>query len=161
MARRIAPQVTKAQAPLVTDWLAYSESMKSGLDSSREERREFARRLNLLCDELDPPIPPKGKGRQGAVAAIFHVNQKGARKWLEGEAIPTMMKCIEMAKKFDVHFEWFMTGRGPKRSSDLIDRRDIAMSQRLMAMPPEDRRAILALFHMSDSGPGPKGRERV
>lgn len=77
------------------------------------EKQAFADRLNEVLDDLK--APPKGKGRQEAAAQMFGVGQKGARKWLEGEGFPEMEKCIAIAKRGNVHFEWLMTGRGPKR----------------------------------------------
>lgn len=72
----------------------------------------FAGRLNELCD--DHGLPPKGKGRQVDVARMFDVSQKGARKWLEGEGLPTLEKTIEIAQRFGVQTEWLLTGRGDK-----------------------------------------------
>jgi DNA-binding XRE family transcriptional regulator len=80
------------------------------------EREAWSRRFNECCDESG--IPPKGKNRQAIVGKRFGVSQKAARKWLEGESLPTLEKCISMARNFDVCFEWFMTERGPKRLGD-------------------------------------------
>lgn len=63
-------------------------------------------------------IPPKDHGRQVTLAKIFGVSQKGARKWLEGEGFPTTETAIKIATWAGVQFEWLMTGRMPKRSSD-------------------------------------------
>lgn len=75
-------------------------------------KRLFAERLNELCDEHK--LPPKGKGRQVEVARMFDVSQKGARKWLEGEGLPTLEKTIEIAQRFGVQTEWLLSGRGDK-----------------------------------------------
>lgn len=72
----------------------------------------FAERLNELCDEHG--LPPKGRGRQVAVAKMFDLSQKGARKWLEGEGLPTLENSIEIARRFGVQTEWLLTGRGDK-----------------------------------------------
>lgn len=76
-------------------------------------KREFSARLNEICD--DAGIPPKGKNRQTILGKKFGVSQKGARKWLEGESLPTLEKCIELSARFQVHIEWLLTGRGPKQ----------------------------------------------
>lgn len=76
------------------------------------EKQEFSARLNLVFDDMK--IPPKGKGRQEAVGKMFGVGQKGARKWLEGESIPTYERCVEICRRGNVHYEWLMTGRGPR-----------------------------------------------
>lgn len=75
-------------------------------------KQQFADRLNELLD--DSGVPRKFGGRQGIVGKMFGVGQKGARKWLEGEGLPKLETCIEMATRFGVHLEWLMTGRGEK-----------------------------------------------
>ena len=61
---------------------------------TRNEKLEFSKRLNELLDEQH--FRPKYKGRQEALAKLFDVSQIGARKWLEGEAIPKHEKIIEI-----------------------------------------------------------------
>lgn len=75
-----------------------------------DEKIEFSKRMNFVADILG--IPPKGNNRQTLLGKMFHVSQESARKWLEGESIPQTVKCIEIAKKAKVSFEWLMTGRG-------------------------------------------------
>lgn len=81
-----------------------------------DERERFSERLNSALDQIG--VPPKGRGRQGRVAKMFDVSQKGARKWLEGEAIPKTSRLREMAEKLGVSTEWLLTGDGPKRYPD-------------------------------------------
>lgn len=85
--------------------------------------REFAARFNELCDDMG--VPPKGKNRQSAVAQIFKVSQKGARKWLEGEGLPTLSRCIQIAIWAGVSIDWLTSGRGPKKP-DLLHLDDYA-----------------------------------
>ncbi|MGZ4954122.1 MAG: S24 family peptidase [Methylobacter sp.] len=76
-----------------------------------DEKQNFSYRLNKVLDRAG--IPPKGKGRQGAVAQIFGVSQKGARKWLEGEAIPESSKIPQFIEKFrslKITGEWLFHG---------------------------------------------------
>lgn len=75
-------------------------------------KQEFAERLNELLD--DAGVPRKFDGRQGTLGKMFNVSQKGARKWLEGEGLPKLETCIEIAKRFGVYTEWLMSGRGEK-----------------------------------------------
>lgn len=77
------------------------------------EKQTFADRLNEALDEFG--VPSKFEGRQVIVGRMFGVTQKGARKWLEGEGLPTLEKSIQIAKHLGVHVEWLLTGRGPKR----------------------------------------------
>lgn len=81
------------------------------------ERIEFSARLNQALDDapLTPPVPQKGRGRQRHVAKLFKVDQKAARKWLEGDGYPKMETVIVIAKKLQVAVEWLLTGRGEKR----------------------------------------------
>lgn len=74
------------------------------------EKRDFAERMNKVADMLG--IPPKGSNRQELLGRFFGVSQESARKWLSGESIPQVAKCIEIAKRAGVGFEWLMTGRG-------------------------------------------------
>jgi hypothetical protein len=88
------------------------------------EKQAFAARLNEALDNIG--VPKKHDGRQGAVGKMFEVSQKGARKWLEGEGFPTVDICIAIATRTGVHYEWLMTGRGPKflaseKPRDLIE----------------------------------------
>jgi transcriptional regulator with XRE-family HTH domain len=76
---------------------------------ARSIKRAFSDRLNQLCDKAQ--IPPKGKNRQTIVAKRFGVSQKGARKWLEGEGLPTLEKAIEIAEEFGVAVTWLLQGR--------------------------------------------------
>ena len=77
--------------------------------------RKFGERLNQALDASPLDIPIKGEGRQVRVGKLFSVNQKTARRWLEGEGFPTLEKSIEIARKLDLALEWLLTGRGEKR----------------------------------------------
>lgn len=80
------------------------------------ELAAFAARLNWLCDRNG--VPPKGKNRQAAVAQIFEVSQKGARKWLEGEGWPTRSRMVRIALWAGCTYEWLQTGRGEPFADD-------------------------------------------
>lgn len=82
---------------------------------SSKEKEEFSARMNEVADDLG--IPEKGKNRQKALGDKFHVSQEAARKWLTGEGFPSTEKSIEIVKLAEVNYEWFMTGRGPKKFS--------------------------------------------
>lgn len=86
-----------------------------------DERIEFSRRLNEALDESPLGVPPKGDGRQTFVSRLFEVDQKGARKWLEGEGFPKLQRIITISKKLNVAVEWLVTGRGNKRMMDPAD----------------------------------------
>jgi transcriptional regulator with XRE-family HTH domain len=82
---------------------------------TEDQKRAFADRLNEALDDID--FPAKGDGRQGALGERMSVSQKGARKWLEGEAIPTTTRIMELAQWLNVNFEWLAMARGEKRRS--------------------------------------------
>lgn len=75
-----------------------------------DPKRLFSDRLNKALD--DAGFSPKGEGRQLAVAKAFGVSQKGARKWLEAEAIPHTKRLAKIAEKLGTTVEWLLTGRG-------------------------------------------------
>lgn len=86
----------------------------------QRERAAFAARLNEALDMAG--APPKYAGRQVAVARLFHVSQKGARKWLEGETFPALWRIREIAKTLNVRAEWLLMGEGPRRDNALFRR---------------------------------------
>lgn len=76
-------------------------------------KQEFAKRLNEVCDDMG--IPPKGENRQSIIGGLFEVTQKGARKWLEGESIPSYERCIDICNWAKINYEWLMSGHGQKK----------------------------------------------
>lgn len=104
-AGRLQPNVVLSQQ-LIVGMIPRSITTMSG----DNEKLEFAKRMNLVADRIG--VPPKGKNRQKILGEKFGVSQEAARKWLEGESIPQMSKCIEIAKEAEVGIEWFLTGRG-------------------------------------------------
>lgn len=93
-------------------------------DEISENKQAFSNRLNAILD-LDH-IPEKGKGRQGSLAKIFDVSDKGARKWIEGESIPSLERLIDIVKEFKdtgVTIEWLLTGN-PLFHPDIIKSED-------------------------------------
>ncbi len=80
------------------------------VDTNKEEKlAAFACRLNEALDGIG--FPPKGQGRQVDLARLLDVSQKGARKWLEGEAFPTTDKLMVLSALCKRSFEWLATGR--------------------------------------------------
>lgn len=103
------------------------------------ERLEFSARLNQALDEaqLTPPVPQKHRGRQRHVAKLFKVDQKAARKWLEGDGYPKMETVILIAKKLQVAVEWLLTGRGEKRVMDNTENQMGHLIDMWLKMRPE------------------------
>lgn len=123
MYANIEPIVTFGQELIVTRRSVTIEPMVT-----EDERVQFSQRLNLALDRKD--VPAKGHGRQGAVGRMFKVTQKGARKWLEGEAIPATWRIAKMAERLGVNGEWLLTGQGP-------------MHREAQQAPPLDRKLLV------------------
>lgn len=103
MERNIEPPVTFSQGLIVT-------ASHVTIGSMADPKEEFSRRLNEVLDRAG--FPPKGKGRQVVLAKRYGVSQKGARKWLEAEAIPGTTRLAEIAMDLGVTTEYLLTGRG-------------------------------------------------
>ncbi|MFM0270135.1 hypothetical protein PQQ59_06090 [Paraburkholderia aspalathi] len=106
----LEPQVTKRQELIVLCYAGTIEPMVTD-----DQKRAFSERLNEALD--DNRFPAKGAGRQSALGTKMGVSQKGARKWLEGEAIPATARIIDLAQWLNVNFEWLAAGRGDKRGA--------------------------------------------
>lgn len=76
----------------------------------KNEKQLFSERLNHALDIYG--VPQKGKGRQISVAKMFGVSQKGASKWLEGQAFPETERLVIIAGRLNVNVQWLITGKG-------------------------------------------------
>lgn len=97
-----------SQELIVTDISPIMELMVS-----YDRYKEFSQRLNAVLDFIN--FPPKGKNRQKILGDLFHVGQKGARKWLESEAMPKQTRHPEFIEKLnkqgaDITGEWLFYG---------------------------------------------------
>lgn len=111
---------------------------------SQTEKKAFAERLNRVADKLG--IPEKGRNRQELFGKRFGVSQESARKWLEGESMPQLERCIQIATAACVSFEWMMTGRG---ESNLLessaDKAEAAILAAMRMMQPQQKYQLLAM----------------
>lgn len=110
---------------------------------TRDLKQEYSDRLNEALDEAG--YPPKGEGRQVRLAKAMGVSQKGARKWLEAEAIPSMENNILLAVHLDVQSEWLLSGRGEKRIPEPVQQFSpevVRFAKRMECLPPERREAV-------------------
>jgi hypothetical protein len=98
----------------------------------------FAARLAEIC--TDQGLTPRG--RQAALVRMLKgrqvdVTQPAVKKWFDGDSLPDMEKCIEIAQWGRVCFEWLMTGRGPKSIDQLYPSKAIAhVAEVMQAMEP-------------------------
>jgi hypothetical protein len=80
----------------------------------KEERLKFAERFSELAAQLGY----EGHGRQTRLAAYYGKKQPSVKKWFDGDAQPDYEICADMCRRARVHYEWLMTGRGPKCIED-------------------------------------------
>jgi len=120
-----------------------------------DAKSEFSVRLNRALDDCG--WPRTGKGRHVDLAAAMHVSQKGASKWLNGEAVPAMDNAIQLATLLRCNIEWLLTGRGEMRHCEFVadDRARYIVDQfEHLEEPDKDRifRVIQALVPKDQKG---------
>lgn len=71
--------------------------------------REFAARLNAALDAAG--VARKGRGRRIEVARVMGVLPSGARRWLEGEAYPSLDRLPQLADRYGTTIGWLLDGR--------------------------------------------------
>lgn len=99
-----------------------------------EERRKFAERFAEVADQLGY----KGHGKQTALAQYYGLRQPSVKKWFDGESVPDFSICVDICKRARVHYEWLMTGRGPRSIDDYpVDDHRIAHALKVMQAMPE------------------------
>ncbi len=77
-----------------------------------ELSKNFAARLNEVCDEMG--IPAKGHGRLDPLGKQFGVSQMAAQKWLVGDGWPAMENLIAICEWAQVRMDWLCHGKGDK-----------------------------------------------
>lgn len=71
-------------------------------------KQEFAKRLHKAMDNAGYPI----RGRARVMSKEFSISDKGAGKWLNGDAIPETSKIPLIAQFLKVNSEWLLSGSG-------------------------------------------------
>lgn len=79
--------------------------MASQVDSVKQE---FAKRLHKALDAAGYPA----RGRARILSREFNISDKGASKWLNGDAIPETSKIPLIAQFLKIHAEWLLSGTG-------------------------------------------------
>lgn len=69
-------------------------------------KEDFAKRINEAMESKGYPV----RGRARVLSKEFEVSDKGAGKWLKGEAIPETSKLPLLAEFLGVSTEWLMNG---------------------------------------------------
>lgn len=85
----------------------YGELMTIKTDRVKEE---FAKRLHDAMDKKGYPV----RGRARVLSKEFQISDKGAGKWLNGDAIPETSKIPVLASFLDVNAEWLLNGNTPE-----------------------------------------------
>jgi len=91
-------------------------------------KAEFSRRLHLAMDNAGYEV----RGRARKLASQFSVSDKGAGKWLNGEAIPETHRIAAIALWLGVSGEWLLTGKD--HSEDIHD--NVEAAPRLKGLVP-------------------------
>lgn len=71
-------------------------------------KEEFAKRLHQGMDSEGYPI----RGRARILSRQFSISDKGASKWLNGDAIPETSKIPLIAEFLKINSEWLLSGTG-------------------------------------------------
>ncbi len=100
---------------------------------------------------------------QSGVARRMGVGQSAVAKWANGTGLPTLRKCIEIARITGVNTEWLVSGRGSKKEQGaLVDETTKQLLERIADASDSDRREILAFVefklasHPASAPPSPK-----
>lgn len=109
-----------------------------GAMETLERAGAFAGRLREACQ--DQGLPDHGAATM--MAKKLRVSPQAAQKWFTGKSFPDMAKAIALADVLDVHVNWLLTGRGPKRSSS-TDVDVQRLGEAVQEMPPAERRQVL------------------
>ena len=88
---------------------------KSNIMTSQTDlvKQEFAKRLHNAMDKKGYPV----RGRARILSKEFHISDKGAGKWLNGDAIPETSKIPLLAAFLGVKAEWLLNGNTPESAS--------------------------------------------
>ena len=101
-----------------------------------DPKRDFARRLNALCDAHEMPQ----RGRRIELSRVVGVSGEAARKWLAGDAIPAMDHIVVLSTHFRVNAQWLLTGLGARDiGAGTLTDEELAHIQRLRCLPPAER----------------------
>lgn len=71
-------------------------------------KEDFAKRLSEAMDLKGYPV----RGRARVLSKEFEISDKGAGKWIKGEAMPETSKFPQLSKFLGVSAEWLLNGNG-------------------------------------------------
>lgn len=129
----LGPKVTIGQGPIVTMTLVTFGPMSQHAPTQTAVHAQFAARMNEICDDMHLP---SSRGRQSALADVFKVNPKAARKWLVGIGYPEMATACRIADWAGVSLLWLLQGYGPKHPLRLSGKAQV-LDEAIHSLPPD------------------------
>lgn len=79
------------------------------------------RMTSAFWDRLTEAFADAGyETSQSGVARRMGVGQSAVAKWANGTGLPTLRKCIEIARITGVNTEWLVSGRAAKKNKGLL-----------------------------------------
>lgn len=121
-------------------------------------RAEFAARLHELLADMGVPV----RGRAGRLREIWMaashetISVPGARKWLDGAAIPATSKIKTLAGALGACSEWLLAGDGPKRA---VKSDEVKEGQLIYARAQIDRKLLAAIIRAVEVSSIKTGRQ--
>lgn len=104
------------------------------------------RMTSAFWDRLTEAFADAGyETSQSGVARRMGVGQSAVAKWANGTGLPTLRKCIEIARITGVNTEWLVSGRGSKKEQGAsVDETTKQLLERIADASDDDRKEILA-----------------
>lgn len=92
------------------------------MDTRTEKvKEEFAKRINEAMGAKGYPV----RGRARILSKEFNISDKGAGKWLKGEAIPETSKLPVLASFLGVTAEWLLNGSDEKSGIRFVNKTSV------------------------------------
>lgn len=82
----------------------------AGKTSKDDVRQAFAERFRQALAEMG-----YSANEQKLIGKLFEVSGQAARKWAEGQAMPTPSRIPQVAQRLGVRRAWLQDGEGPMR----------------------------------------------
>jgi hypothetical protein len=86
------------------------------MSKRKDFSKDFSKRLNMILDEIGVI---KGHGRNVRFSKLVKVTPGATRKWLNGEAVPSMTRAKDIADKLGANLSWLIDGNGEMMNTDV------------------------------------------
>lgn len=101
-------------------------------NNPNDVKQAFAERLHKAMDKNDYPK----RGRARVLSQKFGISDKGAGKWLNGDAIPETSKIPMLANFLDVTTEWLLSGKHGSSSKNEDSQGNVIFTDKLLRRIP-------------------------